>query len=241
MKLVVDAHTHTISSGHAYSTVQEVAREAANKGIEMFVVTDHGPSMKGASSLLHFANIRVIPDEIYGVRVAKGVEANIIDYSGNLDIPVQYLKRLDFVIASLHDICIEPSSVEKHTNALINALENPYVDVVAHPGNPKFPVDVEKVVKAAAENKKLIEINNHSFEARKGCEENCERFVRCCSKMGVQMVCSSDAHISFEVGSFDNVQRLFGRVGVCEEQVLNTSMDKFEEYLLQKKRRLNLL
>jgi len=240
LKLVVDAHTHTISSGHAYSTVQENAREAVNKGIEMFVVTDHGPSLEGAPSLLHFANLKAIPDEIYGVRVAKGVEANIIDYSGNLDVPAEYLRRLDFVIASLHDICIKPATIEQHTNALIKVLENPYVDAVAHPGNPVFQVDIEKVVKAAAENMKLIEINNHSFDVRKGCEENCEEFARICCKMGVRMICSSDAHISFEVGSFDRIQRLFDKVKVPESLVLCTSVEKFEEYILQKKRRLNL-
>ncbi|MCX7658918.1 MAG: PHP domain-containing protein, partial [Oscillospiraceae bacterium] len=45
MRIVVDSHTHTISSGHAYSTIQEIAREAAGRGIEMVAITDHGPSM----------------------------------------------------------------------------------------------------------------------------------------------------------------------------------------------------
>jgi len=241
LKLVVDAHTHTISSGHAYSTVQEIAKEAANKGIEMFVVADHAPAMAGAPSFLHFANLKEIPDKIYGVRVVKGVEANIIDYSGNLDMPDAYLKRLDFVIASLHDVCIKPATVEEHTNALIKVLENPYVDVVAHPGNPIFQVDIEKVVRAAAENKKLIEINNHSFDARKGCEENCEEFARVCCKMGVQMVSSSDAHISFQVGSFDRVLKIFDKLKVPEDLVLTASAERFEEYLLQRKRRLKLI
>jgi len=240
LKLVVDAHTHTISSGHAYSTVQEIAREAANKGIEMFIVTDHGPSMEGAPSLLHFANLKAIPGEICGVRVAKGVEANIIDYSGNLDVPAGYLKRLDFVIASFHDVCIKPATIEQHTNALIKVLENPYVDVIGHPGNPVFQVDIEKVVKAASENNKLIEINNHSFDVRKGCEENCEKFIRACCEMGVQMVCSSDAHISYKVGSFDNILKLFDKVKVPDNLVLNISVERFEEYILQKKRRLKL-
>lgn len=241
MKLVVDAHTHTIASGHAYSTIEEMAKEAANKGIEMFAVTDHAPAMEGAPPTYYFSNLREIPDEICGVKVIKGVEANIIDYSGKLDLPERILKRLDFVIASLHDVCIEPATVEQHTNALIRVLENPYVDVVAHPGNPLFPVDIEKVVRAAAENNKLIEINNNSFYVRKGSEKNCEEFVRTCCKIGVRMVCSSDAHISYGIGKFDKVLELFDKVDVPEDLVLNTTVEKFEEYIFRKKKRLKLI
>jgi len=51
---------------------------------------------------------------------------------------------------------------------VINVLKNPYVDAIAHPGNPQFPLDIEKVVRAAKENGKFIELNNHSFVTRKG-------------------------------------------------------------------------
>ncbi|MCX7710488.1 MAG: phosphatase [Clostridia bacterium] len=237
MKIVVDTHTHTISSGHAYSTVQEMAKEAPQNGIEMFAVTDHGPAMRGAPYLYHFGNLRVIPDTIYGVRILKGVEANIMDYSGKTDMPDEYLRRLDFALASFHDICIEPSTVEEHTEALIRVLQNPYIDAIAHPGNPQFNVDIEKVVRAAKENGKFIEINNHSFSVRKGSEENCKRFAEKCKELGVRIVCGSDAHISFGVGKFDKVTQLLDEVGMPEELVLNTSTAKFEEYIKQRRDR----
>lgn len=237
MKIVVDTHTHTISSGHAYSTVQEMAREAPVNGIEMFAVTDHGPAMKGAPYLYHFGNMRVIPAEIYGVRILKGVEANIIDYDGNTDMPDEYLKRLDFALASFHDICIPPSTVEEHTNALVRVLRNPYIDAIAHPGNPQFGVDIEKVVKAAKENNKLIEINNHSFYVRSGSEENCRNFVKMCKAHRVRIVCGSDAHISFHIGRFDKVYKLLEEEGMPEELVLNASIAGFDEYILERRKR----
>lgn len=40
MKLVVDSHTHTLASAHAYSTVLELAREAADAGLELLAITD---------------------------------------------------------------------------------------------------------------------------------------------------------------------------------------------------------
>ena len=238
MKIVVDTHTHTVSSGHAYSTIQEMAKEAAANGIQMFAVTDHGPSLGGAPHLYHFGNLRVVPEELYGVRVLKGVEANIVDYSGQTDMPDEYLKRLDFAMASFHEICIEPATVEEHTNAMINVLKNPYIDAVAHPGNPQYQVDIDRVVAAAKEYNKFIEINNHSFKVRHGSERNCMEFLTKCKEMSVVIVCGSDAHISFDVGKFDKVYKLIEDVGMPEELILNTSMERFESFLKKKRQRM---
>jgi len=142
------------------------------------------------------------------------------------------------VLASFHDICIEPKTLEEHTEAVINVLKNPYVDAIAHPGNPQFPLDIEKVVRAAKENGKFIELNNHSFVTRKGSEENCKEFARECKKQGVRIVCGSDSHISFEVGRFDRVYKLLEEVDMPCELVMNTSVEKFDEYIKRKKERI---
>lgn len=147
MKLLLDVHNHTVSSGHAYSTVQEVALEASKKGLKYVGITDHGPKMPGGPHIFHIGNLKVIPDNIDGVEILKGVEANILNKEGEMDIPERLLKGLDIVIASLHDVCMEPSNVEEHTKALLNAMENEYVDILGHPGNPSFPIDKEKVIK----------------------------------------------------------------------------------------------
>lgn len=241
MKLIIDTHTHTVSSGHAYSTIQENAREALNNGIKMFVMADHGPAMPGATTLLHFGNLRAIPSEIYGVRVVKGVETNILDYEGKLDMPADYLKRLEFVLASYHDIIIPPTNVEEHTEGLINVLKNPYVDAIAHPGNPTFPVDIDRVVRAAAEYGKLIEINNTSFVVRKGCDSNCRDFVKKCRQYGTMVTCGSDAHISFDVGKLERVKALLEEEGMPEELIMCTSVERFEKYLINRKACRNIL
>lgn len=238
MKIVIDTHTHTVSSGHAYSTVQEIAREAVNNGVEMFAITDHGPAMKGAPYLYHFGNLKVIPPVLYGVRILKGVEANILDYNGSIDMPGEYLSRLDFVLASFHDICIAPGDEAQHTQAAIEVLKNPYVDAIAHPGNAQFQVDIDKVVRAAAEYGKMLEINNHSFYIRAGSEHNCRIFAQKCKEYGVRVVCGSDSHISFDVGKFDKVTQLLEEVGMPEKLVLNTSVDRFDAYLRERKKRL---
>jgi len=238
LNIVVDTHTHTISSGHAYSTIQENAKEASLNGIEMFNMSDHGPAMNGAPFQYHFGNLRVIPDVLYGVRIIKGVELNIINYNGEVDLPEYYLKKLQLVLASYHEICIEPSTVEEHTNAAIQVLSNPYIDILAHSGNPQFQIDIEKVVKAARDYNKLIEINNQSFVVREGSEKNCFEIARMCKKYRVRIVTGSDAHISFDVGKFNNINKMFAEVEMPEELVMTTSVEKMDCYLLERKNRI---
>ncbi|HEX2926047.1 MAG TPA: phosphatase [Ruminiclostridium sp.] len=238
MRIIVDTHTHTVSSGHAYSTVQENAREAFANGIRMINVSDHGPAMKGAPFLYHFGNLEVIPEMLYGVRIIRGVELNITSYSGEVDLPVRYLKQLELCLASFHDICIEPSTKENHTNAAVEILKNPYIDIFAHPGNPQFQIDIERVVKAAKDYNKLIELNNHSFVVRKGSESNCREIALMCKKYGVRVTTGSDAHISFNIGRFDNVTRLLDEVEMPEELVVTTSVERMEGYLAERKKRM---
>lgn len=237
MKYVIDTHTHTIASGHAYNTLFENLKEASQNGIELVASTDHGPNMPGASHIFHFANMKVLPREIYGVTLLKGCEANIIDYQGNLDIPDRIQKNLDIIIASLHDVCIRPGSREGNTKALIAAMENPYVDIIGHCGNPVFPIDEEKVVRAAKERNVLIEINNSSLKkggSREGSIETCTKVARLCKEYGVKVVLGSDAHSCFQLGRFDEAHKMLTEVGMPEELIMNTHKEKILKYLKKK-------
>jgi putative hydrolase len=238
LKLIIDTHTHTCASGHAYSTIQENAREAHTKGMAMIAITDHAPALCGAPSVVYFNNLKTVPATIDGVGIIKGAEVNILDFTGKLDLPEKTLTRLEWVIASLHDLCITPATVQEHTEALVNVLRNPLVDGVAHPGNPQYQVDIETVVAAAAKYHKLIEINNHSFTVRAGSADNCRKFAVKCKEYGVRVVCGSDAHMSFEIGEFDYVYRLLEEVDMPKELILNASVERFEAYLAERKLRI---
>lgn len=235
MQLILDTHTHTIASGHAYSTILENAREAFKKGLKLICMTDHGPQMPDSPHFWHFGNLKVLPSEIEGVEILKGVEANIIDTDGNLDLPREILDKLDIVIASLHDVCFEPKDVEKNTRAIINAIKNPYVDIIGHPGNPIFPIDVEKVLIAAKEYNTHIEINNSSFvSSRTGSDENCLLIAKKAKELGVKIAIGSDAHICFDVGRFDKALEIIEQAGIDENMILNTDVEKLKRYLMDK-------
>ncbi|HWR60308.1 MAG TPA: phosphatase [Clostridia bacterium] len=241
MKFLIDTHCHTISSGHAYSTIAELAETAAGKGLKLIAMTDHGPAMPGGPHIFHIGNLRVIPDYIKGVRVLKGVEANIIDFDGRLDLPDSYLKRLEIVIAALHDVCIAPGSVEENTRALVAAMNNPYVDIIAHPGNPYYPIDIDRLIQCAYDTGKLIEINNSSFAgSRRGSAENCRKIAAGAREKGVLLTAGSDCHICYDVGRFDKVEEIFEEVGMPEELVINTDPQKLIDYLNRNGKKVSL-
>ncbi|WP_418792606.1 phosphatase [Phosphitispora sp. TUW77] len=236
LELKADLHIHSVASGHAYSTIGEIAAAAKERGLQMVAITDHGPAMPGAPHHYHFGNLRVLPAEIGGVMVLKGVEANIINDKGDLDLDKYYLERLDIVLAGFHTGCFKSSDMEDCTRAMLNLMENPIVDIIVHPGNPEFPLNYEAVVSKAAEKGIPLEINNSSFcGSRRGSYDNCSSIARMIAAYGGPVVIGSDAHFAADVGMFDLAVETVIAAGISEEQVLNTSVEKVVTYLRRKK------
>ena len=233
MNLLIDIHNHTIASGHAYSTILEIVKEAKIKGLKMVGITDHGPAMPGILGEFFTSNQGILPPFIHDVEVLRGVEANILDLDGLLDIPVRRLKKLDIVIAGLHDAVIKPWDEKGNTMAIIKALENEYVDIIAHPGNILFPINVEAIVIKARETNKLLEINNGTFYSgsRAGSKENCYEIARLCKKHKVPVIVGSDSHFALDVGRFDKAIELLKAIEMPEELIMNTSVERFKTFL----------
>jgi putative hydrolase len=234
MKIAVDTHTHTVASGHAYSTVYELALGARKRRLKGFVLTDHGPALPGGTHPYHFSNMRILPERICGVRFFRGIEANILDLEGTLDLGDDYLVQLHFAYAGLHEICFPPRGEADNTAALVAALRNPLVDAISHPGNSVYPVDIRAVVLAAKENGKAIEINNGSFRVRQGSRDRCEEYAKLCAETGTLVVCASDAHYWSDVGRVDLALDLIKKVGIPREQVINATMASFEAFLTRR-------
>ena len=93
MKDILDLHTHTIASGHAYNTLYEMAQAAADNGLAVYGCSEHAPSMPGTCHEFYFTNFKVLPRVIRGVPVLMGAELNILDFEGHVDLDEYYLKR----------------------------------------------------------------------------------------------------------------------------------------------------
>ncbi len=225
MKLFADMHTHSVISRHAYSTIDENTRYAAQKGLSLLAVTDHAPGMPHTSCHAYFANLHVLPERLHGVRLLRGIELNIMDYDGQVDMDDAILSRLDIAIASLHTPCITPGSKKENTRACIKAMEHPWVDVLGHPGDPRYPMDYDEIFRASKETGCLLEINNASLTPggyRGGSAEHMEYLLRLCMEEEVPVVVGSDAHFYHAIGEFSLTEQLFEKVDFPASLVLNT-------------------
>lgn len=234
MDLILDTHTHTIASGHAYNTINEMVRSAADKGLKLLGITDHAPMMPGSCSYMNFLNFRALKREKYGVKLLFGAELDILNKDGMLDLRGDAIEALDIGIASIHEPCYKPGTAQENLNAYIKAMKNPHVNIIGHPDDGRFPVDMEKLVLAARENHVLLELNNASLNPngfRQDAEKNDLEMLRLCKIYGQPVIISSDAHIEEEVGNFGRAVKVIEKAGFPEELVINTSIDKLYEYL----------
>ena len=161
MNIQVEVHCHTNVVKHAYSTIIEAVQCAKEAGLRGVAITDHGPELFDGAPLLYFRNMDLISDEMYGVRILRGVEANILDADGRIDLPPEVLGRLDWVIASIHAPEFEASDYEACTSAYLGALDNPYVDMLGHTGRGRFFYDYETVIERLVEREKIMEFNEY--------------------------------------------------------------------------------
>ena len=183
MKDILDLHTHSIMSGHAYNTLYEMLHSASEKGVKLLGSTEHAPGIPGACHEYYFLNFRVIPREIYGVKLLMGCELNIIDYKGTIDLKDRFLKKIDFAIASIHDPCYKSGTAEQNTAAYLGAMKNPYVNIIGHPDDRRFPIDYKKLVLGAKEHHVLLEVNSsslHPQSSRMGARENYLEMLEYC-------------------------------------------------------------
>ncbi len=233
MVIIADMHTHTVASGHAYSTVNELARAARERGLMALALTDHGPALPGGPHLYHFGAMRFIPCWIDGVRIFRGVEANIIGTDGTLDMPETYLEKLDFVMAGLHENCgFDDQGIDRNTEAVLRAMANPRVKAISHSGNPEFPVHLGELARGAQETGTALEINNSSFVlSRKGSRTNCELLAGILARSGAPVMVGSDAHNAQGVGEFDEAIGVLKKAGVRSEHVMNSSFERLLDFL----------
>ncbi|HIX14594.1 MAG TPA: phosphatase [Candidatus Hungatella pullicola] len=231
---IMDLHTHTIASGHAYNTLYEMARSASEKGLKLFGSTDHAPKMPGTCHEFYFQNVRVIPRRLFGVQILIGAELNILDATGKIDLREGILKRLDYTIASIHQPCYQGSSVTENTSAYLGAIENPYVNIIGHPDDGRYLSDYDTLAAAAAQHGKLLELNNsslHPIYGRNNARENSKRLLEYCRKYKTSIIIDSDAHVETDVGNHQRAWDLIREIEFPEELIVNSSLDKLLSFI----------
>lgn len=237
-EIEADLHCHTIASAHAYSTVMELASAARAIGLKAIAITDHGPAMDDGAPMVHFTNLRILPKQMYGIRMIQGAEANVVDFEGRIDLNQTCLERLEWIVASFHDDVIQPGTSEQHTHAYEEIAKNPYIDVIGHSGTACFPFNYERLIPIFKANHKIVEINNHTFLVRPSSCENCRKIALLCKKYEVPVVISSDAHFAGEVGAVSEAWNMLRAIDFPQTLIMNRSLDSVLSWIAKRKQRI---
>lgn len=234
----VDLHMHTVASTHAYSTLHDYIAQAKKCGIKLFAITDHGPDMADAPHYWHFMNMRVWPRVVDDIAILRGIESNIKNTQGDIDCTGRMLEEMDLIIAGFHEPVFAPRDRDSHTQAMIATIENGDADIISHPGNPKFPIDIRAVAEAAARHNVALELNNSSFtHSRIGSEDNCRAIAEAVRDAGGYLSLGSDSHVAFSLGNFDHCIRIMNEVNFPQDRVLNVSPRRLLDFLVARGKR----
>lgn len=230
-----DPHTHSIASGHASSsTITDIAKRAFDLHLQMVGITDHGPASVHSAKAAYFRSLARAPRKRCGAEILYGVELNILDNDGTVDLDDEILKQLDYAIISMHRPTKKPGTVEENTFSYIHAMEHPRVKIIGHPDDVKFPVDYEALVVAAKHYGVLIEINNCSLSPdgyRGDVRQNISQILHFCRKYDHPIVLSSDSHGTEHVGDFRYALEAVRNASFPDDLILNYSVKKFKSFI----------
>ena len=168
------------------------------------------------------------------IEMLYGVELNILDYSGKVDLCRHVLKGMDYAIISMHTQNVKPGSVEENTFAYVNAMRHPKVKIIGHCDDVKFPVDYEALMVAAKHYGVIFEINNASLSPdgyRGDTRENVKTILELCRKYNHPVVLSSDSHGKKHVGDFKYALKMIKETNYPEDLILNYSIQSFKKFI----------
>ena len=190
-------HCHTTASD-GKSTLEEMAEAAAAWGADYLGIADHSVSARYANGLTEAdlkrqgAAIDAWNARSRKLRILKGSEVDILP-DGSLDFPDRVLERLDFVVASIHSNFT--MSEEAMTSRMVKALRNKHVSILAHPTGrlllqrEAYRVRLEEVLRVAAEEGVVVEINAHPMRLDLDWRE-----AMAARERGVRFAVNPDAH-----------------------------------------------
>ena len=219
--LSVDLHSHTLMSQCGIHTHLEMLNAAREKGLAGLAITDHGPALRGRHPSPVYERLK---QPVPGIRFIKGIEANVTDADGTVDVPAWLLPMLDIVLLGLHVRFALPHGSDDWTDALIAAMRrNPWVDIITHPVDENFPMDLERLANEARELGIALELNNSKVLYRRAAPEAIARFLAICHDAGCKVAVCSDAHTVGEIGGDESVRPLLEASGIDESHVVNAS------------------
>ena len=192
-----DLHMHTTWSDGAYS-IEEMIEACRAKGYTYMAITDHSQFLKVANGLTserlreQKKIIHELNEKYDDITILSGIEMDILP-DGTLDYDDELLAQMDFVIASIHSSFSQPR--ETIMGRLKTALQNPHVDLIAHPTGrligkrAGYDVDVEMLIELARDTNTALELNANPHRL-----DLAAPYLRKAQEAGVPIIINTDAH-----------------------------------------------
>ena len=245
MRIQADFHTHThFSDGKG--TIEENVLAARAKGLKKIAITDHGPGHLGFGIKRHqIQEMREVVDllnkKYEDIEILLGLEANILNEDGDIDVDDSLLIYLDILLAGYHfgskpsklfrDLMFHSNNwlkdtsskiyqraLEANTKAFVNAMRRHNIDIITHPG-AKGPLDIDMVAKVAEETRTALEISasRHAYLTTED--------IIIAKKYKIDFTVNSDAHTPEGIGIVEGGLVRAEAAGVPIETLLNNRDD----------------
>ena len=245
-KIIADMHCHTIRSENAFATLKELVNEAKKKGLYGIAITDHGPREKYPAFSSAFRYTKdYLPEEIDGIRIYNGVEANVTNIGrGEIDFKESDFQHADWVIASYHQISEMDKSILNNlllTSLYQRLINNPIVMMVGHPERTQFGYDEKVFVEECKKHAKVVEINESSIRRDEKWKAKIKSLALLCKEHSVPICVVSDAHLADEVGCFACSEDLLSQIEFPQRLIINSDPDLLNDYIQKFKTRANMI
>ena len=220
-----DFHVHTVWSDGGNS-IEEMAKAAKERGYKYLAICDHSKSLRIAGGLSEeklveqIEKIKELNEKYKNFTILAGSEVDI-KADGSLDYTDELLEKLDIVVAAIHTRFSMPE--HEMTKRIIKALQNPYVNILAHPTGrlmgvrDPYELDLDEVLKVAKKNKVTLEIN--SFPERLDLNDIDSRRAK---EYDVMISINTDSHITNQLDYMALGVSVARRGWLEPENIINT-------------------
>jgi putative hydrolase len=243
--IINDLHVHSIQSLCGMHTVLEIVEIAADKGMKLVNISDHG-SASGKNMNFGVLNNKLrFPRQVKSskgvvITVLAGIETNILDIEGSSDFVVSDSKRFDLVSAGIHTSAkklYKDKSRKNNTTALENYLKKYPLDIFTHPCINFSPMDLERIVELSLKYGFALEVNNTNLKGSKTNTDDLRTLIKLAADRGARMVENSDGHSFYEIGENDKVQELLEEMQVDGDALfLNRDESALTDFLEERKK-----
>lgn len=249
MPLIGDYHTHSVYS-HGHGSIEDNVKAAISVGLKEIAITDHGfmhdfYGVRRMDLQNMIDDVRAARKKYPQIKIYLGLEANLIDGTGRVDIEEADKEWLDILVCGYHKCTAYTSAKEafgfnfpnfisgltkfsnkqviKNTDAYIKALERYPIDIISHP-NYGIKTDVKEIAKAAAHYGTLLELNGKKVSMT---DEEIESIL----DTGCNIIIDSDAHSPQKVGYFGVPLSYVDRLSIPTERIANfDKLPRFRRY-----------